>query len=274
MTRSSKLCASRMEPSPALATNRKPSSRFTPSSASQMRCKRSTTMDGDSLKIEPLNPRQNGIGNAVRFGGRKDKDHVIRRLLQCLQQCIEGPLRKHMNLIYDVDFLSASLWQISNGISKISNIVYRVVGRSIDLNDIWRSPCQDVRTVAHLPQGVGVGPCSQFSARANTRAAVVFPTPLAPVKRKPWCTRSQLDRVLQGLCHMTLSRNFFKSSWPPFSGDGLVGHGGLHRSKVMAGYPDAPQVPLPLLPSGPGGIHEPTVTEARPSPSTLKRQFQ
>src|SRR5215472_12885622 len=41
----------------------------------------------------------------------------------------------------------------------------------------------------HALHGVGVGPRSQLSALASTRAAVVLPTPRTPVKRKACATR-------------------------------------------------------------------------------------
>ena len=39
------------------------------------------------------------------------------------------------------------------------------------------------RHASHSSQGVGVGPWAQLSALANTRAAVVLPTPRAPLNR-------------------------------------------------------------------------------------------
>src|SRR4051794_31229334 len=41
----------------------------------------------------------------------------------------------------------------------------------------------------HTPQGSGVGPFSQLSARARIRADVVLPHPRGPVKRKACATR-------------------------------------------------------------------------------------
>ena len=35
----------------------------------------------------------------------------------------------------------------------------------------------------HSPQGVGVGPCSQFRHRARMRALVVLPQPRGPLNR-------------------------------------------------------------------------------------------
>ena len=42
---------------------------------------------------------------------------------------------------------------------------------------------------SHTPQGSAVGPFSQHSALARMRAALVLPTPRAPVNRKAWWTR-------------------------------------------------------------------------------------
>src|SRR5262245_33779851 len=42
---------------------------------------------------------------------------------------------------------------------------------------------------SQTPHGVAVGPLTQHSALARTRAAVVLPTPRAPQNRKAWWTR-------------------------------------------------------------------------------------
>ncbi len=44
------------------------------------------------------------------------------------------------------------------------------------------------------PHGVGVGPCTQFSERASTRALVVLPQPRGPENRYAWLIRP-LDRA-------------------------------------------------------------------------------
>src|SRR5262249_29938090 len=47
----------------------------------------------------------------------------------------------------------------------------------------------------HTPQGSGVGPFSQLSARARMRALVVFPQPRGPVKRNACATRPDLSAL-------------------------------------------------------------------------------
>jgi hypothetical protein len=45
------------------------------------------------------------------------------------------------------------------------------------------------RQLEHTPQGVAVGPFSQFRERARIRAALVFPQPRGPEKRYAWAIR-------------------------------------------------------------------------------------
>jgi hypothetical protein len=44
----------------------------------------------DQLEVEALAARQDGDGNLVDLGGGEDEHHVRRRLLQRLQQRVEG----------------------------------------------------------------------------------------------------------------------------------------------------------------------------------------
>jgi hypothetical protein len=52
-------------------------------------------------------------------------------------------------------------------------------------------PAAIVRQDSHWPQGVTVGPLTQFSERARIFATEVFPVPREPTKRYAWCTRSR-----------------------------------------------------------------------------------
>ena len=52
-------------------------------------------------------------------------------------------------------------------------------------------PCAISVHEVHVPQGWAVGPSAQLRARARARAAVVLPTPRAPVNRKAWWMRPE-----------------------------------------------------------------------------------
>jgi hypothetical protein len=53
-------------------------------------------------------------------------------------------------------------------------------------------PCVISVQALQTPQGVGVGPSSQFTALARILAAEVFPTPRGPEKRYAWAIRPAL----------------------------------------------------------------------------------
>src|SRR5262245_23771417 len=119
-----------------------------------------------------------------------------------------------------------------------------------------------VRQGSHSPQGVGVGPLSQQSALARTRAAVVLPTPRAPQNRNAWWTRPFLKAfaIVRVMCSCpTISSNVcgrclrartrYDMRAPVSCRAGSV------RAAEKKGGPRHPLGPLPLLPSGPGGVH-------------------
>ena len=65
---------------------------------------------------------------------------------------------------------------------------------------------------SHSPHGSGVGPFTQFSARARMRAVVVLPTPRGPAKTNACASRwlaSALRSVRVTACCPTTSSNFW-----------------------------------------------------------------
>lgn len=70
------------------------------------------------------------------FGGCQDKDGVFRRFFQGFEEGVEGRLRKHVYLVDDVDFVLAYLWGYAYLVDKVTDIVYRVIGSRIELENI------------------------------------------------------------------------------------------------------------------------------------------
>src|ERR1017187_542139 len=105
--------------------------------------------------------------------------------------------------------------------------------------------------LAHSPHGVAVGPWMQFRQRARMRATVVFPVPRWPEKMYPWAMR---------FCAIAFSSVVLTCSWLTTSWNvwgrylrAITWYMGwaYARPRVIRGTRTAP---LPLLPSGPGGV--------------------
>ncbi len=63
----------------------------------------------------------------MRLGGGKDELYVRRRFLQCLQQGIECLLTEHMNLVNDVDLVTALSGRILTFVSQVPHLVDGIV---------------------------------------------------------------------------------------------------------------------------------------------------
>jgi hypothetical protein len=99
--------ASRMEPSPASASRseRCASARMPSWPAIWAELAR-MSIELDGVETEVLAARADGLGNILRLGGRHHEDDVVRRLLQGLQQRVEGRVGDLMGLVEDVDLVA------------------------------------------------------------------------------------------------------------------------------------------------------------------------
>ena len=68
--------------------------------------------------------------------GGQNKDHIGRRFLQGLKQRVEGSYGKHMDLIDDIDPVTALCGRILNLFPDIPDILHAVVGGRVNLHHI------------------------------------------------------------------------------------------------------------------------------------------
>ena len=72
------------------------------------------------------------------FCSSKNEFSIRWRFFQSLEKCIECCLRKHVDLVYDIDFIFSDLRRYSNLIDEVANIIDRIIGSRIQLIDIKR----------------------------------------------------------------------------------------------------------------------------------------
>ena len=61
---------------------------------------------GNTLKVEPLAPRQYRNRHLVHLGCRKQKFDMARRFFKCLQQRVKRVLRQHVDFVDDVNLVT------------------------------------------------------------------------------------------------------------------------------------------------------------------------
>ena len=110
-------------------------------------------VDGDALEIISLAPGEDGDGELVHLRGGQDEDHIGGRLLQGLQQGVEGSCGQHMHLVDDVDLVLALRRGIGHFVYDFPYIVHAVVGGGVDLDYVHAGPCGDGTADAAFPAG-------------------------------------------------------------------------------------------------------------------------
>src|SRR6476619_5809988 len=96
-------------------------------------------VDPDPVKIEDLAAGKNGRDNFMAFGGSQNENGIARRFFQRFLEGVESRIRKHVNLIDDVDLVLSGLRRVTNLFYEVPDVFHGVVGSSIELVHIKRS---------------------------------------------------------------------------------------------------------------------------------------
>ena len=91
---------------------------------------------GDPGEIIYLATREDGWQHLMLLGSRQDKDRVMGRLLQRLQESVESGRTQHMDLINDKDLILSDWGRDTHLLDQRADIVDRIVRRRIKLMDV------------------------------------------------------------------------------------------------------------------------------------------
>src|SRR3989304_1176362 len=93
---------------------------------------------------EALTARGDGRRQLVRFGGRQDEDDVRRRLLQRLEEGVEGRLRQHVHLVDEVDLVVAGAGREGDLLAQAADLVDAAVARRVQLDEVHGAAGEEV----------------------------------------------------------------------------------------------------------------------------------
>ena len=140
------------------------------------------------VKAEVLAARADGLRNVLGLRGRHHEDDVVGRLLQRLQQRVEGGVGDLVRLVEDVDLVAVARGAIAGGVAQFADLVDAAVGGGVDLDHVDGVAGANLGAGVADAAGLGRGPVwaadrvRQFSAMARMRAMVVLPMPRWPLK--------------------------------------------------------------------------------------------
>ena len=242
-------------------------SKATPS-APRMCCSRAAIRDaGQALQVELQAARQHGDRQLLRVRGRQQELDVRRRLLERLQERVERVRRQHVDFVDQVDLVAPACRQVLDVLEQLARVVdLRARGR-VHLDQVHEAALVDLAAGAAFAAG----------RRTDAAFAVQRPGEDARDRRLADAARAReqecmvdaprVQGIRQGLAHVFLADQLGEVARAPFAGKDEVTHGfRICRSAIIA-HPRAgwrrpapaplrhPMPPLPLLPSGPGGVH-------------------
>ena len=75
-------------------------------------------------------------GNVLGLRGRHHEDDVVGRLLERLEQRVEGRVGDLVRFVEDVDFVAVARRAVAGGVAQLANLVDAAVGGGVDLDDV------------------------------------------------------------------------------------------------------------------------------------------
>jgi hypothetical protein len=108
---------------------------------------------------------------------------VLGRLLEHLQEGVEGLGGQHVDLVDDVELREpADGGEVTLSLRSLISSIPRLEAASISTTSSEELFTM-ARQLSQVPSGSAVGPAAQFSPIASTFAVEVFPVPRGPLKR-------------------------------------------------------------------------------------------
>ncbi len=124
----------------------------------------------DPAQIEALAAGQHGDRDLADLGRGEDEDGLRRRLLQRLQEAVEGLLGQHMDLVDDIDLVAGRGWRIAHAVDQLADVVDAGMGRSVHLQDVDMPALRDRDARIAAAAGLGRGLALAVLADAVERA--------------------------------------------------------------------------------------------------------
>ena len=129
--------ASRIEPSPASASN------ASASSSASIFSRRGKVLElvedflkAHGAKAEMLAARSNGLRNILRLGRGQHEHDVAGRLLQRFQQSIESRIGDLVGLVENVDLEAIARRAVARSLAQLADLVNAAIGGGVNLNHV------------------------------------------------------------------------------------------------------------------------------------------
>ena len=91
----------------------------------------------DAVEVKALDAREDGCKNFLRVGGAHDEHNVLGRLLEGLEQGVEGRRGQHVDLVDDVDLAASKRGRVVHaGENLLADVVHAGAGCRVELGHV------------------------------------------------------------------------------------------------------------------------------------------
>ena len=108
----------------------------------------------DAAEVEALTAREDGLGDRLYLSGRKDKNHVLRRLFQSLQQGVEGRRREHVHFVDNINLVSAFGRGVTHDLAQLADVIDAIVRGAVYLKYVHAG--RSGNTLARVAGSTGI----------------------------------------------------------------------------------------------------------------------
>ncbi len=220
-----------------------------------------------------------GGDDLVGFGGREHELQVGRWLLDDLEQGVESRRGDHVGLVDDIHLEPRRGRREERAFPQVAGIVHKPVGGGVDLGDVHGHTASDRHALLAYPARLGRRPVHAVQGGGEDARGRRLAAAARTAEQVGVVDAARLQRLHEGTGHVLLTDDLGEGRWtvPVVQRAAHMITDLLRRSlassarwalpgiKAVAGFaapakrttPRAPaRACLPLLPSGPGGVHE------------------
>ena len=161
----------------------------------------------------------------LRIGGREQELYVRRRLLQRLEQCVEGMRREHVHFVDQVHLVAPARRRILNVVEQLARVVDLGARGRVDLEQIDEPARVDIATGAAFAAGCrGHASLAIERLREDARDRRLAHTARAREQER-MVDAARVERVRERASDMILSDELIEFARSPFAGKNEVAHG-------------------------------------------------
>ncbi|KPX97188.1 Uncharacterized protein ALO63_05623 [Pseudomonas amygdali pv. mori] len=179
--------------------------------------------------------RQNGRRQLLRIGGSEDELDVGRRLFKRLEQGVERVTGEHVHFVDQVDLEATATWRVLHVIQQFARVFDLGAAGGVDLDQVDETAFIDL--FAHRASATGRGGDAGLAVQAlgdDPRDSGLADASRAG-EQIGMVQALAVQRVDQGLQHMSLADHFAERARTPFTCKDLITH--LKPSQLVSGRP-------------------------------------